>query len=399
MSTTITVVGVSHARTPAAVRERVHVAPERAAELARSLAAGTREVVVLATCNRTELYVTGTDTADARHRAILALTGLCAGDELPFNSVFAHTDEYAAAHLFRVAAGLDATVLGDTHVAAQVRRAHSEARALGATGPLLDRLFESSTAASKRIRTETAISSGPTSIPAAAIAAAARVAGPLSQRRLLVIGAGAIATSVVLNALSHGCRDIVVANRNVERARALARRVGGRGASLEVLDGEMAAADVVVSATAAPGFVIAPEQVKRCTRPLAIFDLGLPRDIDPAVCGTPLLQLLDLDDLAHLVAAAGATRRADRERAEAIAREEAARYEAWRRGRVAVPAIVALRGTGEHARQAVLARHAGALARLAPHERGLVETITSQLVARLVHEPTRELLRSIREEG
>jgi glutamyl-tRNA reductase len=366
---TVAVAGVSHTCTPAAVREHLHVTPDGAATVARALAGEAREAVVLVTCNRTELYVTGTTFRDARERAASALADLGGGFRLP-STAYVHANQFAARHLFRVAAGLDAIVLGDMHVAAQVKQAHRTSRAARATGPLLNRLFEA--------------------------AAAARIAGPLSERRLLVIGAGTIAEVAARNAASRDCREIVVASRDVLRARALADLVGGRAASFNSLDTEVAAADVVVSATAAPGFVLTADTIpaalaRRRQRPLAVFDLALPRDVDPAIRNPRWVQLLDLDDLAGVVAAAGRGRRADLDRAEEIADEEAQRYETWRRSRAATPAIVALRGNAEQARQYVLSRHAPALARLAPDERGLVETITAQVVAKLLHEPTIDL--------
>jgi len=395
MTATVAVVGVCHARTPAALRERLHLAPERAEALARLLADDSHEAVVLATCNRTELYLTGADLADAERRAALALADLGEGSSLPATA-YVQADELAARQLFRVAAGLDSIVVGDTHVAAQVRQAHRAARAAGTTGPLLDRLFEAAAVASKRVRSETSVASGPKSIPAAAVAAAAQIAGPLSQRRLLVIGAGAMAKLAALNAASRGCAGIVVTNRDVARAQELANQIGGRAASLDTLSAELAAADVVFSATAASGFVLSAELASAASsrprqRPLAVFDLALPRDVDPAFRDEPHVRLLDLDDLGLVVTASGRVRRAELGRAEAIASEEAKRYETWRRSRAAVPAIHALHSNAEHTRRSVLSRHVAAIARLAPEERKLVETITSELVAKLLHEPTVEL--------
>jgi len=397
MTSTVAVVGVSRLRTRAAVRERMHLPPEGAAALSRALADGAHEALVLTTCNRTEIYVTAPDREDAHLRARRALAAVGAGTAVA-RDLYIHDDEAAARHLFRVSGGLDAMVVGDTHVAAQVRHAHQCARGVGATGPLLDRLFETAAAVSKRVRTETSLSSGHTSVPAAAVAAANRLAGPLSERRLLVIGAGAMAQLCAQNAAWRGCRDIVVANRDIVRAQGLAERVSGRATSLDSLGTEVAGADVIITATAAPGFVVTSQHclgasASRRKRPVVIFDIALPRDVDPALRDPPRVQLVDLDDLAGVVAASELSRRSGLEHAEAIAREEATRYESWRRSRAAVPAIVTLRINGEHARRAVLARHRGALARLAPAEQRLVETITSELAAKLLHTPTVELRR------
>ena len=217
MTATIAVAGISHLRTTTRCagtsgRDSLHLAPEDAVALARSLAAGGREAAVLVTCSRTEVYLSGAD--DAEETARRALTELGA-PALASPSVYSHDGEEAARHLFRVAAGLESIVPGDPHVTAQVRQAHQMARDAGTTGPLLDRLFEGASATSKRIRSRTSISSGATSIPAAAIALAAHMAGPLAQRRLLIIGAGKIAQVAAVCAWSRACRDITVANRTV----------------------------------------------------------------------------------------------------------------------------------------------------------------------------------------
>jgi glutamyl-tRNA reductase len=391
----VAVVGISHERTSARLRERVHVASDDAAALARTLASGMREAVVLATCNRTELYITGSDAGAAEEQAQLAFAELAgaagAGDYL-------YTDEQAARHLFRVASGLESIVIGDTHVVAQVRQAHAAARASGATGPLLDRLFEAAAAASKRVRSNTSVQAGPTSIPGAAVAAAARIVGPLSERRVVVVGAGRTARTAARHAAARGSRDIVVANRTAERAHQLADEVDGRAIAIDELDSVLGGADVVISATSSPGFVLtldhaAAAGAQRAGRPLAMFDIALPRDVDPVFRELPATRLFDLDDLGLIVAANGAARRVDLQLADAIVDEEVRRYEEWRRARSAAPAIAALRNDAEHTRRAVLARHAAGLAQLDPAQRTLVETITSQLVAKLLHTPMLELRR------
>jgi glutamyl-tRNA reductase len=385
----IAVAGVSHSSTPASVRERLHLSSEEAGALSRALALEGREAVVLATCNRTEFYVTATDPANAERRARRALAQL-GGETVPAHAAYVYCGEAAARHLFRVAAGLESIVLGDTHVAAQVREAHRAARAAGATGVLLDRLFEMASGASKRVRSQTSISAGSTSVPAVAIVVAGRIAGPLKDRRVLIIGAGKIARIAAVAARSRGCRRITVINRTVERAELLAQRVGGRAAALERLATEFAAADVVVAATGSRGYVVTHE-CATLAQPAAIFDLALPRDVDPVLRSAS--RLFDLDDLGSVVAASSAERKADAERADAIVLGEAARYEGWRSARAAAPAIAALHAGAEETRRSVLGRHAAELSSLGWAERQLVETITRQLVGKLIHPSTLELRR------
>ena len=385
----VVVAGISHSATPTQTRERFHLTLDQAAALAQALSGGDREAAVLATCNRTELYLTGYDVADTRTRAACALAAI-ADCKVGATSVLALSNEAVARHLFSVAAGLESIVLGDTHVAAQVRRAHTAARAAGATGPLLDRLFESASKASKRVRSETSVSSGATSVPAAAVATAAHIAAPLGERRVLVVGAGRIARAAALHARARGCRNIVVANRTRVRACELAVRVEGRAVPMDRLRAELECADVVICTTGSSDYVLTESDLD-VGRPIAVFDLALPRDVHPAF--RAVTQLYDLDDLAGTVAASGVQRRGQLLLADAIVRDEAAQYESWRRVRSVAPAIAALRGSAERARRDVLERRAGELAQLAASDRELVERITRQLVRRLTHEPTLELRR------
>jgi len=390
--TAVAVAGVSHRRTPAEVRERLHLTPDRAAALAQSLAARGSECVVLVTCNRTEVYVSGASAAQARQRGMRALAGVQDGVRLPATA-YGYVNAQAAQHLFRVAAGLDSLVLADTQIAAQVRSAYRLASDAGCTGPLLNRLFECAARASKRIRSETTVARGVRSIPGAAMRAAAEMSRSLPRARVLVIGAGGIGEVVASTAVSRGCREVVIANRDVRRGRLVADRVGCRSIPLDELDAYLWKSDVVFTTTAAREVVLSANRMaaalaRRPARPLAVLDLALPRDVDPAVGELPGVQLLDLDDLARIVSAHHDDRHADLDRADRIARTEADRYEAWRRGRSRKGAIVALRQNAEDSRRAVLSRHASALSRLPASERDLVETITTQLVAKLLHEST-----------
>lgn len=386
LGSAVVVAGVSRTHGSMSEQERFHVSMEEATGLARALAREKREAVVLATCNRTELYLTGSDSSEAGVRAAraLATVGGCGVDA----GISVRSGEAAVRHLFSVAAGLKSVVLGDIHVAAQVREAHAAARAAGATGPLLNRLFEAAARAAKRVRSQTSIASGATSIPAVAVAIAARVAAPLADRRLLIVGAGRIARAAAINAWMRGCKDITVVNRTASRAHELASRVEGRGLGMDCLRDELATADILISATGSRRIVLTVEHLER-SRALAIFDLAHPRDVDPAI--RERTRLFDLDDLAATVSATWARRRSQVALAGTIASEEAERYEEWRRVRSAAPAIACVRESAERARREVLAGEAGELARLAPLDRECVEKVMSRLVRRVAHELTLEL--------
>jgi glutamyl-tRNA reductase len=259
---------------------------------------------------------------------------------------------------------------------------------------VLERLFASAVRAGKRIRSQTRLGSSPSSAAEAAVELAARRLGDLGHRRAVVIGAGAMAELAAVHLRARGARDIVIANRTARRAEALARRVGGRAIGLERLAGELPAANVVISCTSAGRPVIGREHLSRGGGPLLLIDLGMPRDIDPGIAALPGCHVHDLDDLGAIVAEGSGEARSETDRATEIVEDEAARFGAWRRSRAAASAITALRRQAEEIRRSVLAHRASELDALPPRERLVVESLTSQLVARLLHAPTLELRRA-----
>jgi glutamyl-tRNA reductase len=227
----LVLVGVSHHRAPVEVRERVALTPSGAARLSRDLAADGTEAVCLSTCNRTELYLAHEDDAHALRRAEEALFD----DELG-PVLYRLRDEAAALHLFRVAAGLDSMVPGEGEILGQVRAAFEA----GAPGPLLDRLFRQALHTGKKVRARTAIAESPASVSAAAAALAQQVFGDLAGRRIVLIGAGKVSELAARNLLSRGARIALVANRTLDRAADLARRLGAEAVPLERVADELA---------------------------------------------------------------------------------------------------------------------------------------------------------------
>jgi glutamyl-tRNA reductase len=354
--------GVSHHRAPIEVRERVALTLEQAAELARELAANGDEAVVLSTCNRTEVYVAGERDA------------IDLGAEVqPY--VYRLTDEAAAMHLFRVAAGLDSMVPGEGEILGQVRAAYEA----GTTGPQLDRLFRQALHVGKKVRTQTAIAESPASVAAAGAALAQQVFGDLDGRQILVIGAGKVG--------EQAARIAWVANRSADRAAELAERFGGEALPLERIEEELGRADVVVSSTGAPGFVLTREQVERARRgrPLLLIDLAVPRDLEPAIHELDGCYLYDIDDLQAVVAETMTARRSEAERAEAIVLEEADEFRAWQASLDVVPAIASLRARAEEIRDSELEKARG---RLSERELKVVESITASILNKLLHLPT-----------
>ncbi|HZQ66343.1 MAG TPA: glutamyl-tRNA reductase [Gaiellaceae bacterium] len=381
----LTLVGLSHRGTPIAVRERAFVPLPQAAELARELAADG-EAVCLSTCNRTELYLVGEDAERRGHAALARLSGL--SDEELGSVVYRLTGEGAALHLFRVAAGLDSMVPGEGEILGQVRAAFEA----GVTGAVLDRLFRQALHAGKKVRAETAIAESPASVSSAGAALAQQVFGRLDGCRVLLIGAGHVAELCARSLAARGARIVFVANRARERADGLAARFDGEGIDLEEVPSRLGGVDVVVSSTGSPGWLLRRAQVEaalgeRKGRPLFLIDLAVPRDLDPAIHELDSCYLYDIDDLEAVVAESLAGRRREAARAEAIVAEEAERFREWQASREVVPAIASLRARAEEIRTAELARARGRLG-LSESQHAAVESMTAQIVNKLLHLPT-----------
>ena len=385
--------GVSHHSAAIELRERVAIDLEAAGALAKSLTRGASsdcEAVVLSTCNRTELYLASADDrelADHADEALLALAGADAAALAPV--AYRLADESAALHLFRVAAGLDSLVPGEGEILGQVR----EAFEAGAPGPLLDRTFRMALHAGRRARVETAIGESPSSVPAAAAALAEQVFDGLQGRRVMLVGAGRTSELTARNLRSRGATIAVVANRSLDRAERLASAFGATPLALDDLGDALADADVVVSSTSAPSFVLTADQVAstlraRRGRPVLFVDLAVPRDVDPSLSSIDGCFVYDIDDLEAVVAASLQGRRAEAVEAERIVAAEAERFREWQASLAVVPAITSLRARAEEIRAGELARIEARLDRLSESERAAVETVTAQIVNKLLHLPT-----------
>jgi glutamyl-tRNA reductase len=369
---TLSLVGLSHHVAPVELRERVSLDLDAASELARSLG----DAVCLSTCNRTELYL-----ADADEEEALAALGRVAGEPLDGVAYRLHEDA-AALHLFRVAAGLDSLVPGEGEILGQVRSAYEAV----APGPLLDRVFRQALAVGKRVRTETAIGESPASVSSAAAALAAQVFGDLRGRRVLLIGSGRIGELAAGNLASRGAEIAFVANRTADGARELAQRFGGTALRLDELPARLGEVDVVVSSTSAPEPVLLAADVPAKRRaPLFFIDIAVPRDLDASIARLDGCFLYDIDDLEAVVAETLSGRRAEAERAEELVAEEAERFRSWRASLDVVPAIASLRARAEEIRAAELAKLNG---RVSDDERRTLESVTTQILNKLLHLPT-----------
>jgi glutamyl-tRNA reductase len=360
----LVLVGTSHHHAPVELRERVALDRERAYEVALELG----EAVCLSTCNRTELYVAGDDPADTERRAVETLAALEPQVE---HALYRLRDQAAALHLFRVAAGLDSLVPGEGEILGQVRAAYET----GTPGFLLDRVFRQALHAGRKARAQTAIGESPASVSSAAAALAEQVFGELDGCRILLIGAGKVGDQAARNLRTRGADIALVANSKTG-AGEIAR--------------ELAQADVVVSSTSASGYVLDAETVERTRngRQLLFIDLAVPRDLDPRIHELDGCYLYDIDDLQAIVSETLAGRRSEAARAESIVAAEAEKFHEWHASLDVVPAIASLRARAEEIREAELRKAEALLGRLDDGERKAVESMTSQIVNKLLHLPT-----------
>jgi glutamyl-tRNA reductase len=389
----VVVVGLSHRTAPLDLLERMAMRDERLPKALSDLVARDflSEAVVLSTCHRVEVYAVAERfhgaMADVRH----FLSDLSFVPPEDFSDhLYVHYDEAAAAHLFAVAAGLDSVVLGESQILGQVRDAWERARDEEAAGPRLSLLFRQALEVGKRARSETAIARGITSLSQAAVAMASERLPDLAGRNVVVLGAGEMGAGLVEEVAEAHVpgSHVTVANRSWARAEQLAERAGGRAVTLEGLQEALADADLLLTSTGATSVVLTAAHLAGANRPLLIVDLGMPRDVDPAVAALPGVRLLGLADVEAFVAERLDERRNEVGPVRAIVAEEVARWVDATTAREATPTVAALRQRAEDLRLAELGRYRNRLADLEPREREAVEALTRSLLAKLLHDPT-----------
>lgn len=387
----IQVAGINHKDAPVTIRERVAIGPDRLAEGYRTRDTIRHQdgLVVVSTCNRTEIYVSGNVVLGD----ILAWwENLVQVPRADFSSVlfWAENDE-AATHLMRVASGVDSMVLGETQILGQVKEAYELSQSFGAAGSL-HRLFQYALRAGKRAHSETGISQNALSMGYAVVELAKKVFGTLHDRRVLIVGAGDTAQLVARHLASQPIGSLVVANRTRKRAEELAHELRGRVSSLSQLDTEMRQADIVVSATSAPFPLITRDMAASALRGQSdkfrfFFDLAVPRDIDPAVqeLGRGVF-LYDIDDVRHVVSANREKREREVFKVERLIGEEVIRFQEEMGASQVGPVIRSLRDKAEAIRQAELARAMHRLPNLTDEEREVVAETTRLIMNKFLND-------------
>ena len=397
----VMLVGMNHRSAPVEVRERVAVDDVTPALTKLLASSEIDEGILLSTCNRTEVVVVTRSPDAARlrlqsfFRRDLADEGEAIGlDELG-DFLYEYADAEAIGHLLRVASSLDSMVVGEPQILGQAKAAYAAAVDCGASGPILNRIYQAAFATAKRVRTETRIAERPVSLARVAVDLAKQIFEDLENKRALMVGAGEMIEMAMRSLRGAGLEEIAVANRTVANAESLAAEFGATAHGLDELPELMTGADVVLSCIGGDAPVItraglAAVLKARRNRPLFVIDLGVPRNVEPELDDLDNVYLYDIDDLADVASTNAKARKQESERAELIVHEECQRLDGWFAALRAAPTIKHLRERVESIRKGEVER---ALARrsLSDEQRDAVESLTRLIVNKILHAPMTRL--------
>jgi glutamyl-tRNA reductase len=390
----LVVLGLNHRTAPIEVRERIVFDAPRLPQALAALRAlpGIEEALIVSTCNRTELYCVGAGVA----APLADWLGAAAGGGRSFTDCLYRLEgAEAVRHLFAVAAGLDSLILGEPQILGQLKDSYRAAQRAGTSGAFINRLFQTTFAVAKRVRTETAIGASAVSVASAGIQLARRIFAGFERHTALLVGAGEMIELTARYLHAQGVGRMIIANRSAARAQRIAEGLQASAIQLDALPAHLPAADIVVSSTARPGHVITVEDVRKAIaarrrRPMFMLDLAVPRDIDPQVAELEDVYLYTIDDLRDVVEENVKARQEEAAAARRIIDADVQGFLAGLKERDAVPAIRELRGQAEAARDQSLEHARRLLAAGHPPEQ-VIEQLASTLTNRLLHAPSAAL--------
>jgi len=396
----IVLIGLNHRTASVEMRERVAFSVDQARRAAAELRACgiLEESLVLSTCNRSELYgvppEVAQDSAEAMegflvsfHRVQPAELNGC---------LYRHRNADAVRHLFRVTAGIDSMLLGEAEILGQVREAYRIALEQGATGPVLNRLFQGALEVGKRVRAETEISARPMSVAFAGVKLAERIFGRLRGHQALILGAGAMGEQVVEYLRDRGIARILVANRSAERGRELARRTGGEAVAWEEVAHALELPDIVITSVGGGERVLTRAMVERTmaarsNRAMFIIDLGVPRNAEASVAELYNVYLYNIDDLTEIVDQNRKARESEIPRVEAIVEEHVEKFRAWQATVQAATLLERLRAKLQHEREGFVRERLDQMQHLSAEDRQRIARLAEELLARVLLEPVERL--------
>jgi glutamyl-tRNA reductase len=388
-------IGMNHETAPVELRECLAKDPahaDRALAMMRELAC-VKEGMFLSTCNRVEALFTTEQTDEAKGSVIAVLSKLGGmPSESLCSNLFTYEDRDAVRHIFRVASSLYSMVIGEPQILGQIKEAYTRATKENTTGVILNRLLHRAFHTAKRVRTETGISDAAVSVSYAAVELAKKIFYDFKGKKVLLIGAGEMAELAARHLLSQGVSAITVANRTFQKAVEVAQVFKGVPVSFEEIGAQLLEADIVISSTAAPGYVITHDQVKgsmkkRRNRPLFFIDIAVPRDVEPEVNDLENVYAYDIDDLKGIIQVNLGQREEEAVKAERIVEEEVIKFEQWLKTLEVVPTIVSLKEKAETIRQAELKKSLSSLGELSPSQMKSLEALTLSITEKILNDP------------
>jgi glutamyl-tRNA reductase len=400
------VVGLNHKTAPLELRERLAFSPEQVGKTLCRLREkfGDCEAVLLSTCNRVEIYVA---RATHGHPREAELAEFLAGErgvdvEALRPKLYFKTEREVVAHLFSVACSLDSMVLGETQILAQVREAYEAARDAGTAGPMLHPLFQKAAAVGKQVRAQTPLSEGRVSVASVAVDMARRIFDSFSDKTVLCIGAGKMATLVLGGIAGLKPGKLLVCNRDAEKAEPLAERFGGAAVGMEKLADHLAAADIVLTSTGSTEPIITRAMFeavirRRKYKPVFVIDIAVPRDVAAEVGEIENVYLYNLDDLQQAVSATMDKRSAAARDGERIVEEHVLEFVAWHRARMMGPLIDQLYQRSHALAQDELGKTISKLSNASDDDKRNLEELTRRIVNKLLHDPI-QVLRDVNAE-
>ena len=398
----IIVVGLSYRTASVEIREKVAFAPTQMEKPLRTLTDldDITEAIIVSTCNRVEIYATTHDIAGGMARIKRFLADY---HSFPLETLEQHLYSYhgeeAIRHVFRVASSLDSMVVGEPQILGQIKTAYGYAAEFRSSGIILNRFLHKAFSVAKRVRTETKIASSAVSVAFAAVELAKKIFGDLSDKTVMLIGAGEMCELAAKHFLNSGARGVMVTNRTYERAEKLAEEFDGKAVRFEDLFDQLHKADIILSSTGAPHTIIGPRDLdevmrRRKLKPMFFIDIAVPRDIDPGVNDVENVYLYTVDDLQEVVAANLQQRSAEAGKAEEIVNQEIGQFFKWLSTLEVTPTIVALRAKFDEIRRAELEKTLGSWKELPPDGQKRLEALTNAIMNKLLHPPTSLLKQS-----
>jgi glutamyl-tRNA reductase len=395
----LALVGINHRTAPVEIRERMNIQEDRLPAAVTDLVhrEGIEEGLILSTCNRVEIVTRVQDQAEpgAVLRAFLADYHHC--DLSPYEKHFYwYRQEEVIRHMFRVASSLDSMILGEPQVLGQLKSAYATARGVGALNGTLNEIVNQALAVARRVRRETAIGTTAVSVSYAAVELARKIFGSLAGKTIFVIGAGKMSELAARHLLRSGASAIFVSNRTYGRAVELAQAFHGTAIRFEELFDHIEKADIVISSTAAPHFVIYRSQAEkwlsaRKNRPMFFVDIAVPRNVEPTINELGNAFVYDIDDLGQVVEANRKQREREAVWAEEIVNQEVQRTLRRLAAHDVVPTIVALEDRLNRIREGEMERLHGRLSALTPDQREAVDALTRSIQNKILHGPITEL--------